>query len=46
MGQEDGEFDGKGFQVLAGQEDGEFDWKCFEVSVGQEDGDLMAEVCR
>ena len=46
MGKEDGEFDGKGFQVIAGQEDGEFDWKCFEVSVGQEDGDLMAEVCR
>ena len=37
-GQEDGEFDGRGFQVSVGQEDGEFDGRRLQVSVGQEDG--------
>ena len=38
MGQEDGEFDGKGFHVSACLGDGEFYGGGFQVSVGQEVG--------
>ena len=37
MGQDDGEFDGRGFLVGAGQEDGGFDGRRFQVSVCQQD---------
>ena len=40
-GQEDGEFDGRRFQVSVYQEDGEFDGRSFQVSVN-----LMEEVFR